>query len=544
MTLRNQEIPARICTRQDLENDFQEIGIRAGMTLVVHSSLKSLGWVPGGARSVVDALLAVLGLDGTLVMPAHCGDNSDPAYWRHPPVPEDWWSVIRSETPPFDPALSPCSGMGAVADCFRAYPGVLRSNHPTSSFIARGPQAAELLARHDLDCCLGENSPCGALERANAWVLLLGVDFDRCTVMHLAEYRSQCRTSIRQASAICKDGRREFAPYTELEFDSDDFPAPGREMEASGLVRRLVVSGSQLRLFRVRDAVKTAESWLGRNRLRRLGEPDRLRILDYLRQEPEYNLFLIGDIENFGMAPDFMDVMAYEKDGAIDSVLLRYHHSFIPYSHKPDFDTAPLLSALRTPNLRILSGKQSVIDRLRPHLPGFKWRNSFLMKLSRADLKDSAAEDPPPPQDVVIRRTAAGDVPALADFIAGIAEFSRQGSRAEQVAELQAVVDSGSNHYFIAEHQGQIIADAGTTAENSLSAMVVAVATRPDWRNRGLASRLVSALAADRLSGGREYLCLFYDNPAAGKIYRRLGFQDAGQWAMAVPESPIPVKEE
>ena len=543
MTSHNQEIPARICTRQDLETAFREIGVEDGMTLIVHSSLKSLGWVPGGARSVVDALLAVLGPDGTLVMPAHCGENSEPAYWRHPPVPQDWWPVIRSQTPPFDPALSPCTGMGAVAECFRAYPGVLRSNHPTGSFIARGHQAAELLARHELDCCLGENSPCGALDRADAWVLLLGVDFDRCTVMHLAEYRSRCRTSIRQASAICQDGHQEFAPYTELEFDSDDFPAPGREMEAAGLVRRLIVSGSQLRLFRVRDAVRTAESWLRQNRLRRLDESDRGRILDYLRQEPEYNLFLIGDIENFGMTPDFMDVMACEKDGAIDSVLLRYHHSFIPYSHKPDFAIEPLLAALRTPNLCILSGKQAVIDRLRPHLPGFKWRNSFLMKLNRTDLETAAGEIPTLPEGVVIRRAAAGDVPALALFIGGIAEFSRQGSSAEQIAELQAVVDSGSNHYFIAEYQGQIIADAGTTAENSVSAMVVAVATHPDWRRRGLASHLVGTLAADRLTGSREYLCLFYDNPEAGKIYRRLGFRDAGQWVMAIPEPPIPGKE-
>ena len=72
--------------------------------------------------------------------------------------------------------------------------------------------------------------------------------------------------------------------------------------------------------------------------------------------------------------------------------------------------------------------------------------------------------------------------------------------------------------------------------ENSVSAMVVGVATLPGWRGRGFARACVHAAAAHSFAAGRRYLCLFYDNPAAGRIYHALGFADVGRFGMAMPE--------
>ena len=73
--------------------------------------------------------------------------------------------------------------MGAVADCFRHYPGVLRSNHPLDSFLALGPNAAMIVSEQPLESGLGEHSPNQKLYDLDARVLLLGVGYDRCTVM-------------------------------------------------------------------------------------------------------------------------------------------------------------------------------------------------------------------------------------------------------------------------------------------------------------------------------------------------------------------------
>jgi aminoglycoside 3-N-acetyltransferase len=78
-------------TRQSLAKDLLDAGLTSGMNVIVHSSLSSLGWVCGGAVAVVQALMDVITPAGTLVMPTHSGDLSDPSMWQAPAVPADWW---------------------------------------------------------------------------------------------------------------------------------------------------------------------------------------------------------------------------------------------------------------------------------------------------------------------------------------------------------------------------------------------------------------------------------------------------------------------
>lgn len=122
-----------------LTADLRALGLPFGATVMVHSSLARLGYVAGGAHAVVAALLEVLGPGGTLVMPTHSGDLSDPAGWRNPPVPEAWWQTIKDEMPPFDAELTPTRQMGAIVECFRHVRGARRSDHPTVSATALGP---------------------------------------------------------------------------------------------------------------------------------------------------------------------------------------------------------------------------------------------------------------------------------------------------------------------------------------------------------------------------------------------------------------------
>lgn len=254
-----------LCTRDSLAADLRALGLRPGETLLVHSSLSSLGWVCGGAATVVTALRDALGDDGTLVVPAHSGANSDPAHWEHPPVPEAWWVDIRASMPPFDARTTPTRGMGAVPEAVRNWPGAVRSGHPQTSFAAWGPRAATITDGHAPDCRLGERSPLARLEEAGARILLLGAGFDSCTAFHLAEYRVPCPQVDNSFAVMTPQGRR-WTTVRDTPVSSDDFDALGADFEKDRPVVRGMVGGAEVRLFALADAVAYAERWLPRNR--------------------------------------------------------------------------------------------------------------------------------------------------------------------------------------------------------------------------------------------------------------------------------------
>lgn len=256
-----------MCTRDSLASDFRAMGLRAGEVLLVHSSLSSLGWVCGGPGTVVMALLDALGDSGTLVVPTHSGDNSDPAYWQNPPVPEAWWADIRASTPAFDARTTPTLGVGIIPETVRNWPGALRSCHPQTSFAAVGPRASAIVDAHALDCRLGEHSPLARLEEAGARVLLLGAGFDSCTAFHLAEYRIPS-SQVDNSFAVMTPQGRAWETVRDTSFTSERFDELGAAFEKERPVVRGTVGGAQARLFGLAEAVAYAEGWLPEHRPR------------------------------------------------------------------------------------------------------------------------------------------------------------------------------------------------------------------------------------------------------------------------------------
>jgi aminoglycoside 3-N-acetyltransferase len=252
-------------TRASLAADLTALGLRAGDTVLVHSSLRAVGWVLGGQVAVVQALLDVLGPSGTLVVPTQTMGNSDPKHWSRPPVPESWWPVVREHMPAFDPAITPCTGIGVLAEAVRTWPGAVRSNHLHTSFAAVGAQAAALMATHELDSHLGEGSPLAALERVNARVLLLGVGFAVCTAFHLAEYRIPS-PKVEHSGAMLTAQGREWITYTDIATNSDDFDELGAAYEPTATLHRGKVGAADARLFPAAEAIAFAVDWLRTNR--------------------------------------------------------------------------------------------------------------------------------------------------------------------------------------------------------------------------------------------------------------------------------------
>lgn len=165
--------------------DLSAIGVRAGDTLMVHSSLRAVGDVIGGANAILQALLNALTLDGTLMMMV--GWEDDP--YRIETWPTDIQQLYHEHLPAYDPATSRAAReYGYLCECFRTWPGTRRSTHPEGSFCAWGARADWIVADHPLQYGYGIGSPLEKLCLAGGKVLMLGAPLDTLTLLHYSEH--------------------------------------------------------------------------------------------------------------------------------------------------------------------------------------------------------------------------------------------------------------------------------------------------------------------------------------------------------------------
>ncbi len=155
-------------TKEQLAAQLRDMGIKSTDRLLVHSSMKSLGAVEGGADTLIDAFMEAVS-EGMLLMPAHT------------------WKQMSDEYSLFDPQTEPVC-VGIVPELFRKRPGVVRSLHPTHSMAVYG-KGAEKYIKGEENC----TTPCppdgcwGRLKDIGAKILLVGVTHTRNTYIHSIE---------------------------------------------------------------------------------------------------------------------------------------------------------------------------------------------------------------------------------------------------------------------------------------------------------------------------------------------------------------------
>ncbi|EKZ0288685.1 AAC(3) family N-acetyltransferase, partial [Listeria monocytogenes] len=173
----------------------------------------------------------------------------------NPPVPESWWKIIRRETPPFDPLVTPTRGMGVIAETFRTMPDVERSFHPYHSFCAWGKDKEYILAKQPLAKSMGDESPLGKIYQLGAKIILFGVDNNNNTSLHLAEERSNMFPLIENQAAFLKNGEIIWEKYQEIDYNSEVFIALGRAYEKEHDFHPTTIIGAPTKIYDMRDLV-------------------------------------------------------------------------------------------------------------------------------------------------------------------------------------------------------------------------------------------------------------------------------------------------
>ncbi|MGG7059572.1 aminoglycoside N(3)-acetyltransferase [Clostridium nigeriense] len=259
----------RIVIKQDVLNALKKIGVKNGHNIIVHTSMKSFGFICGGPQIIIEALIESVGEDGTIMMPTQTWKNLDPSYGVHWEEPKEWWDIIGNNWPAYNKEITPTNSMGAVAEMFRRWPGTIRSNHPVRSFAAWGKNANYLVNNHSLSDIFGETSPVAKLYDLDGYVLLLGTGYDKNTSIHLADERANYPSKhIEENScAVLKDGKRERITYSTLYVDGEDFIDIGNEFEQNYEVKKIKIGNANVRFMRQRDIVDFAVKWIEKNRI-------------------------------------------------------------------------------------------------------------------------------------------------------------------------------------------------------------------------------------------------------------------------------------
>jgi aminoglycoside 3-N-acetyltransferase len=253
-------------TVDSMKLELAGLGLEKGDLVLVHTRMSSVGWIVGGAQAVIIALMETVGKEGTVAMPSHSGNWSDPSEWMSPSVPGFWIPIILKHLPAFDIYMTPTTRVGKVAESFRTFPGVIRSDHPQTSFAVWGRLASELTRDHRLTRQMDIDSPLGRMYQRNAKVLFLGTGYHTCTCFHLAETMLKDMSTRRMGTALLVDGRRTWKVFKDYDYESGDFNELGEALEREIPSRQGLVGNAECRVFDMKEAVDFATSWLGQHR--------------------------------------------------------------------------------------------------------------------------------------------------------------------------------------------------------------------------------------------------------------------------------------
>jgi aminoglycoside 3-N-acetyltransferase len=199
-----------------LIEDLARLGIGLAQAVMLHVSVRAIGWLVGGPDILIRALLDRLTPTGTLMIYVAWEERTE--HWAE-------WSpelqaAYQAECPPFDPASSRAYRKWSIlTEYLRTWPGACRSANPGASMAAVGAQAEWLTADHPLNYGYGPGSPLDKLCQLDGWVLQIGVSPGTLTLLHHAEHLARIpnKRLFHYPVPLLQNGRRVWTTIEEYD---------------------------------------------------------------------------------------------------------------------------------------------------------------------------------------------------------------------------------------------------------------------------------------------------------------------------------------
>ena len=264
--------------------------------------------------------------------------------------------------------------------------------------------------------------------------------------------------------------------------------------------------------------------------IRKLNEQDLDEVLAFLYEEPEINLYIIGDIKNFGFNDPHRQIFGEFKQGKIYAVASQNLSHITYYAASPEFnlDWPNVFASL---DYLFISGKDTLLEVINEHMPAMRPDRLEFMKSTTFEydetLQDSRLK-------VLSSKDDAKKVYTLLNQIEEL-DSVRKKTEEEFIQYLLDNSDGNGTTVFI-EEDNQVIASASAVGETKRTAMIVGVATHPDYRNQGLGHIVLHYLLNLYINKKGKTLCLYYDDEAAGYLYEKLGFVKINDWIMLIKD--------
>jgi aminoglycoside 3-N-acetyltransferase len=268
----NQQPTKTVVTSARLEHDLSALGIATADVVMLHASVKSIGWIVGGPEVVLHAIMNVLGTSGTLMMVAGWED--------YPYRLEEWDEDRRQAYLEFCPAFDPHSSradwreLSILAEYLRTTPGATRSVHPISSYTAWGAHAEELTRDHAFQYHHGPNSPLARFCDLAGKVLLLGDLFENITLLHHAEHLAVVpnKRVVRYQMPVLQDEKRVWVNLEEydtsngiVDWSEDYFAVIGRLCLKDGFGKSGQVGHASAHVYDARQLLAYGIAWMEAN---------------------------------------------------------------------------------------------------------------------------------------------------------------------------------------------------------------------------------------------------------------------------------------